>query len=165
MSDTHGAHHSDKLTAFTTTIIAVLAALATLVAHERSIHALALRNQAVLLTAKASDQYGYYQSKQLRIAMYQALKDSKDLAREQRSSLAVYAQAREYDDQAEQQNDRSDVLLHSFETLGVATTLFEIAIAFASISALTETRYMLYGAIVLSAIGLAFGLVGYFAAH
>jgi hypothetical protein len=159
------ATHSDKLTAFATTIIAVLAALATLFAHGRSIHALAFRNQAVLLTAKASDLYDYYQTKQLKVTLYTALNDRAQMRDEQRSSLAIYSQAKELEQQAADENARSDKLLGSFETLEIATTLFEIAIAFASISALTETRYMLWSGIILSAIGIVVGLIGYFAPH
>ncbi|HEY5350264.1 MAG TPA: DUF4337 family protein, partial [Candidatus Lustribacter sp.] len=163
---------------FFTAILAVLAALGTLYSHHRSIGALSLRNQAILVTAKASDQYSYYQTKQLKIALYQALlaaDGSSSPARvrtlrsametEQRSSLAVFAQAKQLEREAADDQSHAESLLASFETLEIATTLFEISIAFASIAALTDARIALVAGAVLSAIGLVLGIFGYLQAH
>ena len=98
----------------------------------------------MLLTQKASDQYQYYQSKQLKVTLYQALKLPKDASTEQRSSLAVYTQAKHFEEQADREQDHAEALLSSFETLEIATTLFEISIAFASIAALTDARIPLW---------------------
>jgi len=155
----------ERLIPFFTAVIAVLAALGTLYSHHRSIQALALRNDAVLLTEKASDQYQYYQSKQLRVTLYQALKMPKEASAEQHSSLAVYAEAKHLDEKADHEQDHAEALLTSFETLEIATTLFEISIAFASIAALTDARLPLWFAMGLTAIGLVVGIIGYFQAH
>ncbi len=155
----------ERLVPFFTAVVAVLAALGTLYSHHRSIQALALRNDAVLLTQKASDQYQYYQSKLLRVTLYQALKLPKDASNEQRSSLAVYTAAKHLEEQADREQDHAEALLTSFETLEIATTLFEISIAFASIAALTDARIPLWFGIGLTAIGMVLGIIGYFQAH
>jgi hypothetical protein len=154
-----------RLIPFFTAIVAVLAALGTLYSHHRSIQALALRNDAIVLTEKASDQYQYYQSKQVRVTLYQALKMPKEASVEQRSSLPVYAEAKRFEEEADQKQDRAEALLKSFETLEIATTLFEISIAFASISALMGARLPIWLCIALCATGLVTGIIGYVQAH
>lgn len=154
-----------RLVPFFTAIVAVLAALGTLYSHHRSIQALALRNQAVLLTAKATDQYNHYETAQLRATLYELMKMPKALAEEERTSIGIYNQATSYEKEADGLQDRAVSLLTSFETLEIATTLFEIAIAFASIAALTGTRLTLVVAACLCAAGVVLGIIGYFQAH
>lgn len=167
---------SDRPVAFFTALVAVLAALCTLFSNHRSIVALSLRNEALLTTAQASDQYGYYQSKQLKVTMYQALIASnangpgaqamrESLRDEQRSSIAVFARAKAFEAQSTQEQAHAQALLHSFETLEIATTLLEISIAFASIAALTHLRLTLWVGVALSSIGVVLGVAGYFQAH
>jgi Domain of unknown function (DUF4337) len=175
---TAAADGHDRLIPFFSAIIAVLAALGTLFSHHRSIQALALRNEALLLTAKASDQYNYYQTQQLKATLYRALLAENpssqtgkadtlrnSLKAEERSSIAVFVQARAFEQQAEDEQQRAVALLESFERLEIATTLFEISIAFASIAALTSARLMLWVGVMLSAFGLVLGLIGYFRVH
>ena len=154
----------ERLVPFFTAVVAVLAALGTLYSHHRSIQALALRNDAVLLTAKASDQYQYYQSQQLKVTLYQALKMPKEAAKEQQASLPVYTEAKGFEERADHEQDRAELLLNSFETLEISTTLFEISIAFASIAALTYARIPLWLAAGLTAVGLVVGIIGDFQA-
>jgi hypothetical protein len=168
----------DRLVPFFSAIVAVLAALGTLFSHHRSIQALALRNQALLLTAKATNQYQYYQTQQLKVTLYKAMlseialadtadrnKLRSDAANEQKSSEGVYLKADSLEKEAEKDDDGAVGLLRSFETLEVATTLFEISIAFASIAALTRARLMLWVALTLTSVGLVVGIVGYLQAH
>jgi len=155
----------ERIVPFFTAMIAVLAALGTLYSHHRSIQALALRNDAVLLTAKASDQYQYYQTQQLKVTLYQALKMPKEAGREQSASLPVYSEAKMLEERADQEQAHAEALLSSFETLEIATTLFEISIAFASIAALTYARIPLWLGVGLSLAGLVLGIFGYFQAH
>jgi hypothetical protein len=155
----------ERLVPFFTAVVAVLAALGTLYSHHRSIQALALRNDAVLLTAKASDQYNYYQGQQLKVTLYQALKLPKEAAQEQRASLPIYSEAKVLEEQANHDQDRAEALLSSFETLEIATTLFEISIAFASIAALTYARIPFWLAGGLTVVGLVVGIIGYFQAQ
>jgi len=164
---THGPVDAkgDRLVPFFTAVIAVLAALGTLFAHHRSIQALALRNDALLLTAKASDQYQYYQGQQLKATLYEALKQPAAMGKEQRASLAVYAEAKSLEARADHDQHRAEDLLTSFETLEIATTLFEISIAFASIAALSGARLPLYLGGTLSAVGVVLGVIGYLQAH
>jgi hypothetical protein len=166
---------NDKLVPLAAAIIAVLAALGTLFAHHRSIQALSEKNEAIILTARSADRYAYYQSQRTRVTLYSALLGSglvTDKKREQGlrrvsdhedvASLATLAEAERLEAQSTAKQEHAETLLASFETLEVATTLFEISIVFTSISALTNTRVLLYAGIAMSAIGLVLGIVGYF---
>jgi hypothetical protein len=164
----------DKLVPLAAAIIAVLAALGTLFAHHRSIQALAEKNQASILTARSADRYAYYQSQQTRVSLYNALLSSgivKDPAKEtllrniaeheQLTSAGTLQDAKRLETQSIQKEEHSEKLLQSFETLEIATTLFEVSIVFSSISALADTRILLWIAIGMSAIGLVLGIVGF----
>ena len=168
--------HHDPLIAIIAAIIAVLAALGTLASHHRSIEAITQKNNAILTTAKASDRYTAYQTKRVRVALYSTLlagdvitnpkarADAKTaLDHEQASSLAVLGEAQRLEERAAKEQEQSEAMLSSFVTLEVATTLFEISIVLSSISALTESRVLLWVAVGLSALGVVLLPVGYFA--
>ena len=163
----------DRWTAVASAVIAVLAALATLFANHRSISALSVKNDAILTTAKASDLYTTYQTRRVRVAMYSSLltagiiPDPKarenataSMNSDQASSVSTLAAAKELETKAEGEQVQSQGLLHSYETLEISATLFEIAIVFASISALTTSRMMLWGGVGLSGAGLVLMAIG-----
>jgi hypothetical protein len=169
------SHGTDRFIAAVSAIIAVLAALGTLLAHHRSIAALGVKNDAIVTAAKASDQYTNFETKRVRASMYATLlaadliirPDAKRTAQEalnheQSSSLAVLSDAKALDARVEAEQARSEVLLHSYETLELATTLFEIAIVLTSISALIGSRPLLWISVGSSALGIALLAYGYF---
>ncbi len=168
----------ERLIPLVAAIIAVLAALGTMVSHHRSIEAITMKNNAILTTAKASDQNTAYLTKRVRVAVYStllladAIKDPKGKANtqkaldhEQASSVAVLQEAQRLEKRAAQEQEESEQLMSSFVTLEVGTTLFEVSIVLASISALTKSRALLWVAMGLSAIGVVLLLVGYFPQH
>jgi Domain of unknown function (DUF4337) len=159
-------------------IIAVLAALGTMVSHHRSVEAITSKNNAILTTAKASDQYNTYATKRVRVTMLSTflmadvIRDSKArtktqtaLDHEQATSVAVLAEAQRLEKRAAEEQEESEVLMSSFVTLEVGTTLFEIAIVLSSISALTYSRGLLWVAVGISAIGIVLVVVGYLQPH
>jgi hypothetical protein len=166
------------LIALVAAIIAVLAAVGTMLSHHRSIEAITMKNNAILTTAKASDQNTAYLTKRVRVAVFSTLllgdvirdpkgreNTQKSLDHEQAASVAVLQEAQQLEKRAAQEQEESEALMSSFVTLEVGTTLFEIAIVLSSISALTETRALLWVAIGISGIGIVLLPVGYFQAH
>jgi hypothetical protein len=159
-------------------IIAVLAALGTMLAHHRSIQALSAKNEAVIVTTRAADRYAYYESQRTRIVIYQALVSAgipktpaarqaltKTADIEQTASLAVLDNAKHLEQESIRAQQRSETLLGSFETLEIATTLLEIAIVFTSISALTSSRILLWLGVGLAGVGTLLGCYGFFQAR
>lgn len=173
MRQTEGARGNNRVVALAAAIVAVLAALGTLFSHHRSIGALSAKNQAILTQSRATDTYNVYEAKQIRANIYRALISS-DLVRgaanrsrlesiaqdEQTSSKAALNQAKELEAQATRQDERSESILRSYETLLFATTLFEVSIVIVSIGALSRGRFFLPLAAGLSAIGLVFFFIG-----
>ena len=167
-----------RVTSALIAVIAVLAALGTLFTHHRSISALTVKNQAILAQARASDAYNKYEAKQVRYQVAQVLiasgvprtaearKVLQTLANaEQTSSVAVLGRARVLEASSQADEERSEKILKSYETLQFATTFFEIAIVLVSISTLVQTRAFVTVGCTLSVIGIALLLFGYFQAH
>jgi hypothetical protein len=162
-----------RLVSLAAAIIAVLAALGTLFSHHRSISALSAKNQAILTQARASDTYNAYEAKQIRYNIYRALLAT-DLVRspeiraglqsvadnEHTSSSAVFEKAKALENQADRDDEHSEAILKSYETLQFATTMFEISIVLVSISALAGARLFLPFGCGLSGVGLVLFVIG-----
>jgi Domain of unknown function (DUF4337) len=166
----------NRLVSLATAIIAVLAALGTLFAHHRSISALSSKNQAILTQARATDAYNAYEARQIRTNIYRALlatdlvRDAQTKARleasadsESTSTPELLDRARALEKQAQEDDDRAERILKSYETLQFATTAFEIAIVLVSISAIAGTRIFLPVGCGLTTLGLVLFLIGLFA--
>ncbi|MHB8196524.1 MAG: DUF4337 family protein [Vulcanimicrobiaceae bacterium] len=151
--------------------VAVLAAIGTLLSAHRSIHALSIKNQAVLSFVRASDRYAHYQAKRVKVHIYaafaatspgrQAARFTLIADKERQSATPILAQAKALDAKASREERASERLLSSFETIGVGTTLLEISIVLVSISALGAQRVLMWSGCVLAAVGVAFLILGF----
>lgn len=163
----------NRIIGLATAIIAVLAALGTLFAHHRSIAALSSKNQAILTQARATDTYNAYEAKQIRTNIYRALlatdlvRDAQTKARleaaadsENSSAPALLDRARAFEKQAQNDDERAERILKSYETLQLATTAFEISIVLVSISAIAGPRLFLPLGCGLSTLGLVLFFMG-----
>ncbi|MEO6912818.1 MAG: DUF4337 family protein [Candidatus Baltobacteraceae bacterium] len=169
----HSTTRSDRIIAILGATFAVLAALATLFAHQRSTFALAAKNEAVLAQAKASDQYNFYETTKIKYELNQSLLESKlvtdkagrtyleeSSTKEAQATSAISRQAQQYENESARQQINSERSLHSFETLEIAVTLFEVAIVLVSISALTTTRALIYISVGGGTIGIVYFAIG-----
>ncbi len=166
------AHHSEgpRWIPIAASILAVLAALANLLSNQRSTEALVAKNNAILATAQASDQYNFYQAHRLRETVYQAAIDAHPgvvsatlrsvASRERGREPAILAHAKAFERRAIAEDTRSDVALGSHETLEIAVTLFDVAIVLVSISALVGSRLLPIVASIASVVGAIFFLRG-----
>jgi hypothetical protein len=172
------AEGGNRLVSLAAATIAVLAALGTLFAHHRSISALNVKNTAILLQARASDEYNHYEAKRVRAAIIDALLEAgvyrtqdartrlKTFAEgEARESAAAFAKAKGLQADSDAAERRSERILHSYEILEIATTFFEVSIVLVSISALVRTPVFLTSGCALSAIGIVLLVFGGFQGH
>lgn len=158
-----------------TAVLAVFAALATLFAHHSSTSGLARKNEGVLLTTKAADQYNYYESKRIKSELNEALIDS-DLvksssaghrrlearvSKENGEARGILVKARRLETESLEVQGSAERFMASYENYEVAATLFEISVVLVSITALTTTRMFLFVAGGASLVGLAFLIVGF----
>ncbi|HTX02427.1 MAG TPA: DUF4337 family protein [Candidatus Acidoferrales bacterium] len=169
IAEQHSHREGSRWTPIAAAVIAVMAALVTLLVHQRSNQALNAKNNAILSFTRASDQYGYYQSKSIKEDVYTvALATSarpnpalrKVVEHEESSKASVLAQARTYEEQADAYNERSEKFIHSYETLEIAATFLEVAIVVLSISTLAGTIILPAIAAVSTLVGIGFVFAG-----
>lgn len=150
-------------------IVAVMAALVTLLVHQRSNQALTAKNNAILAFTHASDTYNYYQAKSIKQDVYTvALATSAHpnatlsqvIAHERDSKADVLKKAQAYEEQADALDAKSEKFIHSYETLEVAATFLEVAIVILSISTLVGTIILPAMAAVATLVGIGFTIAG-----
>lgn len=150
--------------ALTTAIIAVLAAVASLLSGNYSDRSLLEKNNAVLLQSKASDQWNYYQAKGVKknIAEGFAGKYPDALAKQQiekysQDQIDIQKKAQDFEVQVKDSEDKSDGLFEKHHTVALGVTLFQVAVALSAISALLR-RKSLWLLSIISALG-GFGML------
>ena len=148
--------------ALTTALLAVLAAIAALRAGGTVNHALLLRADATRLQAQESDQWAYYQAKGVKAAVQEAIQATwaaagkeappevgERLTRYEKEQEAIRARAVELEKEREAKVAESERLLHGHHGYANAVALFQVAIALGAIAALTRSRVVWGGSIVV----------------
>lgn len=171
---TEQVHGGEKLIPVAAAIIAVLAALATLFANHSSISGLAQKNEGILYQTKASDQYNYYESKRIKVQLNQALinaglvRDAKGLqtmktlmAKEDSQAKTILVKAEQNQTESDDHSTAAESRMQAYESFEVGATLFEVSIVLVSITALMQTRVLLYVASITSGVGLIFLISGF----
>jgi hypothetical protein len=151
--------------ALSTAIIAVLAAVASLVSGNLATHALLAKNDALLMQIKASDKWNEYQSKSIKIHLLEGAisrsgggdsEASLDRYRHEQSELKKAAE--ELESRVEESNHKAESFVEKHHTVALSVTIFQTAIALSAISALLGQRAFWVLSMVLAVIG--FGLFG-----
>ncbi len=168
----HKAHGGDGLSMQIAVFTAVLAASGAVVGYlggHTQNEALLYKNQAVLYKAHASDQWAFYQAKSTKahlMEMAAALAPAEKRAeyhgeaeRYNQEKKEIKAKAEALDKQSDQANDESEHVLVPHVKLAQAMSAIQIAIALASVTALTRQRWLLIPAV--SSAVIAAGLVGW----
>lgn len=180
----HGAHdhaveheaHKGGLgqqVAIFSAVLATVGAIVSFLGGHTQNEALLHKNHAVLKKAEASDQWAFYQAKSLKqnmaelaatvttdpkkVDFYQA--EAKRYAAEKKE---VETKARALDKESDDYNELSKHALHPHERLAISMTLLQIAIALASITVLTQKRWLLAGAGIAALGGAGLGIVAWF---
>jgi hypothetical protein len=150
--------------ALTTAVFAALAAIAALKAGASVNEALVLKTEATRLQAEASDQWAYYQAKGIKAATAEASRTAwlaigkeppADYAEKQKrygeEQKEIQEKAREKEKQRDEKSHEADELLHHHHGFAAAVALFQVAIALGAVSALTQSRPVWFGSLVLGA--------------
>lgn len=160
----------DKLVPVLASVVAVLAAIATLFAHHASIRAIAQKNEAVLFQTKAADQYNYFESKRVKAQLDQGLIDSgivpanspgrrnmeSRISLENSQSESVLAKAKELESESDSWMVLSERFMTKYENYEIAATLLEVSIVLVSMTALMRTHLFLWVAGGATLVGLGF---------
>lgn len=157
-----------RIVALSTAVLAAFAAVASLQAGATVNEALVLKTEATQLQSRASDQWAYYQAKGVKeavsraaaasyAAMGKAAPASLDSAAAkyaaQQTAIAVDAQKLEHE--RDVRSAEADHLLHRHHGFANAVALFQVAIALGAVTALTRSRPIFIGSLVLGAAGIA----------
>ncbi len=158
--------------ALATALLATFAAIASLQAGGTVNESLALKTDATRLQAQASDQWAYYQAKGIKAAVARGTAASlqaaghavppavdSTAAREAREQQAVQDSARALERRRDRLEEEADHLLHLHHGFADAVTLFQVAVALASVAALTRSRPVWWISLGLGSIGLVVALV------
>jgi uncharacterized protein DUF4337 len=137
--------------ALSTALLAVLAAIASLLSGEHA-------NEAMINQIEASDQWSYYQAKSIKAAVLDAktaFTGAPDAA-DQSKRARYEKEQEEIKSEAEQKQAAAKSFFHKHVVFARGVTMFQIAIAIAAISALTKKRSFWAVSLVFGALGCAF---------
>ena len=137
--------------ALSTAILAVLAAIASLLSGEHA-------NEAMLNQIEASSQWSYYQAKSIKAAVLDAKMTFTGAPDESdQSKRARYEKEQEeIKSEAEHKQGAAKSYFHKHEVFARGVTMFQIAIAIAAISALTKRRRFWIVSLLFGAVGCIF---------
>ena len=151
-----------KRIALTTALFAAVAAIAALKAGATVNEALVLKTEATRLQAEASDQWAYYQAKGIKGATAEAARTSwlaiaKEPPAEYGEKQKRYAdeqkeiekKARELEKRRDEKSVEADHLLHRHHGFANAVALFQVSIALGAVAALTRSRPVWWGSMLL----------------
>lgn len=152
-------------------VLATLGAIVSFLGGHTQNDALYYKDEAVLMKARASDTWAYYQAEGLKqhlaeqsaammpasAAAYRA-----DVARYKGHAKTLRTQAEDYDRKSQTADAESERALSPHTKLAISMTFLQIAIALASITALTRKRWLLVGAILSAATGIGLGAIAWF---
>jgi hypothetical protein len=174
----HGEHHGSgghgkgpnwtRYLSLSTAMIAVFAAVASLLSGARSNGAILEKSEAMLAEARASDQWAYFQSKGMKATLTegesQILADSKpelaakfvgEAKRYRGESEKIQEEAKKLQEEVVSHNEQSEELMEQHHKFAIAVTLLQIAIALSAIAALTRRRPLWFVGLAVSAVGVA----------
>ena len=151
-----------KRIALTTALFAAVAAITALKAGATVNEALVLKTEATRFQAEASDQWAYYQAKGIKGATAEAARTSwlaiakeppaeygekqKRYAEEQKD---IEKKAREIEKKRDEKSAEADHLLHRHHGFANAVALFQVSIALGAVAALTRSRPVWWGSMLL----------------
>jgi hypothetical protein len=153
-----------------TAIIAVFAAITALQSSANESHALLEKNEAILAQAKATDQWGYFQAKGTKAAVYEVqaevappnvaarLRDERTRYKHEQDDIEK--EARRLEEEVKQHDAAGEDYFHHHHRFALGVTIFQVSIALSAIAALTKRRPLWYVSMVVGASGLLFFLKG-----
>jgi len=167
----HAHHHEEEPwtlpVAITISILAVLVAMATLMGHRSSI-------EAVLLQTQASDQWAYYQAKNIRLHEMQSVADligvldrgekekAEALREKYKSEIERYEKDKDQigEKAKELENERA-VVSRKEDRFDAGEVVLDIALIICSLTLLTRRKIFWYTSMVIGVVGFFIGISGF----
>ena len=166
----HGEHGENPLiipVSVTMSILAVLVAVATLFGHRA-------HTEELLLQAQATDQWAYYQAKNIRLHEMQSMvdllnvvttqdKEKTELLREKyQKEVQRYSSDKDsISEKAKEQENERDLLRAKADRFDAGEGILEIALVICSLTLLTDKKFFWYAAILIGSVGIVISLGGF----
>jgi Domain of unknown function (DUF4337) len=167
----HAHHHEEEPwtlpVAITISILAVLVAMATLMGHRSSI-------EAVLLQTQASDQWAYYQAKNIRLHEMQSVADligvldrgekekAEALREKYKSEIERYEKDKDQiSEKAKELENERAVVSRKEDRFDAAEVVLDIALIICSLTLLTRRKIFWYTSMVIGVVGFFIGISGF----
>jgi cytochrome c oxidase assembly factor CtaG len=164
-----------KRIALSTAILAAFAAIAALKAGATVNEALLLKTESTRLQTQASDQWAYYQAKGLKAAVQEATATSWEAAgkpvparlheqskRYTEEQAEIRKTAEEKEKERDEKSVEADHLLHHHHLFANAVALFQVSIALGAMAALTRSRAVWWGSMLLGLAGIPLFILAFF---
>ena len=167
----HAHHHEEEPwtlpVAITISILAVLVAMATLMGHRSSI-------EAVLLQTQASDQWAYYQAKNIRLHEMQSVADligvldrgekekAENLREKYKSEIERYEKDKDQiSEKAKELENERAVVSRKEDRFDAGEVVLDIALIICSLTLLTRIKAFWYSGIAIGTVGFFIALSGF----
>jgi Domain of unknown function (DUF4337) len=151
----------------TMSILAVLVAVATLFGHRA-------HTEELLLQAQATDQWAYYQAKNIRLHEMQSMvdllnvvttqdKEKTELLREKyQKEVERYSGDKDsISEKAKEQERERDLLRAKADRFDAGEGILEIALVICSLTLLTDKKFFWYAAMLIGAVGIVASMSGF----
>ncbi len=167
----HGGGLGQQVAIFSAVLATVGAIVSFLGGHTQN-EALLYKNEAVLKKTEASNMWNYYQAKSTKQNLAEFASgiatDPKAVEKFQASVKRYESEKEEIKKKAEAleeaskaANEKSEHALHPHEKLAISMTLLQIAIALASITVLTQKRWLMVAASIAALGGASLGIIAW----
>jgi len=166
----HGEHGENPLIlpiSLTMSILAVLVAVATLFGHRA-------HTEELLLQAQATDQWAFYQAKNIRLHEMQVMvdqlgvftvqdKEKTELLREKyQKEVERYSNDKDsISEKAKEQERERDLLRAKADRFDAGEGILEIALVICSLTLLTDKKFFWYAATLIGAVGIVVSIAGF----
>jgi hypothetical protein len=170
LPEVHELHEEYRYTlpvSLTMSILAVLVAGATLLGHRA-------HTEELLLQSKATDQWAYYQAKNIRLHEMQGIADLLGALapQERKETLAVrdkylreveryQSDKEDISDKAKEFEKERDVISRRADRFDGGEALLEVGLVICSITMLTKRRAFWFGGMLVAALGVVMALTGF----
>ncbi|HET7792731.1 MAG TPA: DUF4337 domain-containing protein [Rhizobacter sp.] len=171
----HAAQHEPKgmagQLAVITAILATVGAMFAYMGGATQANAGLHKNTAAIKKTEASNQWNYYQAKSNKQNLAELAAELapearkpfyvEEIKRYKTEKAEVMAEAKRLDAESADWDKKSDEQMHQHHRWAQATTALQIAIAMAAIALLTKKRWLEYGVLGVSAVGMALGAMAW----
>ncbi|MBV8658440.1 MAG: DUF4337 domain-containing protein [Burkholderiales bacterium] len=172
MIEEHAEHDTlAQRIALLTAILATIGAVFSYQSGANQNEAMVLKNESIRLQAQASDQWAFYQSTSTKEHLAKLGADlatteearkhyADDAKHEAEKKVDVKKAAEALEEKSKALNEESEKTLRPHERMALGMTLIQIAVALASITALTRIRWLFFGSIISAAAGIGIAVSG-----